>query len=511
MGKKIKAQFGNLKYYRLVFLVTFLAGVLIHFYKISHNLLNHDSIYNYYSSQNIIASGRWFLSVACSFSTWYDLPWVTGIFTMLFIAATAVIVVDILKIKNVKTACLSGIVLISAPAITETLFFGYTSDGFALAMLLSSVSVWFSLRDEGKKIINYMVAIACLTLSIGTYQAYLSFALVLFIAYAIKNANEKSEHYIDKKLKFIGSNLLIVSISMTLYFLLWKLLMLIQNITPTDYQGIDNVGFDLNTILSAPLDIIKSAITLIFGGNIIKHGISFYAIFNVIFVVSFVLVLITFFVQKKVYKNKNNFIFFVCCVLCIPLAIFCWRFTSSTVSYAHRMLESASVLLILFILMVDQLEIKKIIKNAFIVLIALIVFNNSLIANICYFYLQQENDTTLSMATEMISVIHDQGKSSDGKVFIQGSRLAEVAIDNKYDTSQILCLSQMIEKDLLFDEYHTVSYLNNSLNCNFSFATEEEKEQIIMADEYKNMTVWPMKGSVKVIDEVIVIKYTDDK
>lgn len=122
MYQKLKLLFESKNRYRLVFLTTFFSGLFIHFYKISNNLLNHDSIYNCYSSQNVIASGRWFLSVACSFSTWYDLPWITGIFTMFFIAFTAVIVVDILKIQNIKTACLSGMILISAPAITETLF-----------------------------------------------------------------------------------------------------------------------------------------------------------------------------------------------------------------------------------------------------------------------------------------------------------------------------------------------------------------------------------------------------
>lgn len=115
MYQKLKLLFESKNRYRLVFLTTFFSGLFIHFYKISNNLLNHDSIYNCYSSQNVIASGRWFLSVACSFSTWYDLPWITGIFTMFFIAFTAVIVVDILKIQNIKTACLSGMILISAP------------------------------------------------------------------------------------------------------------------------------------------------------------------------------------------------------------------------------------------------------------------------------------------------------------------------------------------------------------------------------------------------------------
>ena len=137
------------------------------------------------------------------------------------------------------------------------------------------------------------------------------------------------------------------------------------------------------------------------------------------------------------------------------------------------------------------------------------VINNSLIANTCYFYMQQENDATLSMATEMVSNIHKLGKDNDSKIFVVGSRLKDVAIDDKYDTTQIKCLSPMIETDLLFDEIHTVEYLNNSLNCNFTTVSKEEKDKILASSEYKNMKLYPSKGSIKIIDDVVVIKYAE--
>jgi len=290
------------KYYQYVFLSTFIIGLLIHFYKMSNTLLNHDSIYNYYSDQNVIASGRWFLSVACSFSTWYDLPWVTGLFTIFFIAFTNLVVVDVLKIRKLKTACLSGAILVSFPAITETLMFGFTADGFALAMLLSAVSVWFALRNNGNKILNCVVSVICLTLSIGIYQAYLSFALVLIICYAIKNINVNSEEYINSKMRFVIKQVVLVAISMALYYITWKVLMLIQNVTPTEYQGIDQVGFSLGVIVSAPLKIAKSMVMFLLGGNILKNGISIYAILNILFILLFLILLVIYVIKNKVYK-----------------------------------------------------------------------------------------------------------------------------------------------------------------------------------------------------------------
>ena len=55
------------------FLSAFIAGLLVHIYKFSNTLPNSDSLYNFYDPQNIVASGRWFLSVACAPSSFFDL------------------------------------------------------------------------------------------------------------------------------------------------------------------------------------------------------------------------------------------------------------------------------------------------------------------------------------------------------------------------------------------------------------------------------------------------------
>ena len=67
------------KEYKLAFAATFLMALLIHFYKFVNTLPNHDSMYSFYSEQNVLGSGRWALSLACGISSYYDLPWVIGL------------------------------------------------------------------------------------------------------------------------------------------------------------------------------------------------------------------------------------------------------------------------------------------------------------------------------------------------------------------------------------------------------------------------------------------------
>ena len=81
------------KEYKFAFFSTFLIAMLIHLYKFANTLPNHDSVYNYYSDQNILGSGRWALSMACGISSYYDLPWVIGLISCVFIALTVVMIV----------------------------------------------------------------------------------------------------------------------------------------------------------------------------------------------------------------------------------------------------------------------------------------------------------------------------------------------------------------------------------------------------------------------------------
>ena len=53
------------KRWKTAFYSAFFLGLLIHIYKFTNLLPNHDGLYNFYSSQNMVASGRWFLSIAC--------------------------------------------------------------------------------------------------------------------------------------------------------------------------------------------------------------------------------------------------------------------------------------------------------------------------------------------------------------------------------------------------------------------------------------------------------------
>lgn len=137
-----------------------------------------------FSYQNIVKSGRWALSPACAISSFFDLPWVIGCISCIYIALTVVVIVELFKIKNPVLIFLISGILAASPATTETFFYEYTADGYMLAMLLSACAAYLSRIDE-KRVSRQIISATLVCLSCAIYQAYLAFSLILATCYFI--------------------------------------------------------------------------------------------------------------------------------------------------------------------------------------------------------------------------------------------------------------------------------------------------------------------------------------
>ena len=83
--------------WKVCFFAAFATGLIAHLYKIANWLPNWDSLVFRYDSQNMLGLGRWFLPVVCSFTSFYDLPFLNGIVAVLLHALGAVCICKILS------------------------------------------------------------------------------------------------------------------------------------------------------------------------------------------------------------------------------------------------------------------------------------------------------------------------------------------------------------------------------------------------------------------------------
>lgn len=123
----------------------------------------------------------------------------------------------------------------------------------------------------------------CICLSCGIYQAYVSFALILAVCYFI-DILLNHEYSKQDCINWMIKQVIIYSVSLFLYYIIWKLMMYLTGITPNDYQGISKLGkMNLQLLYVGLKNSIKTFILFFLQNNILKGRINAYTIFNALF------------------------------------------------------------------------------------------------------------------------------------------------------------------------------------------------------------------------------------
>ena len=163
--------------WKVAFFTCFVAGLLIHMPVLISDIPNHDGLDSIYADQNMITSGRWFLTVACGLSSYYNLPWLIGILGLAYLGCAAAALCEILEVRKPWAVMLVSGLLTAFPALASTFAYVYTLDGYMLALLLAVLSVLLVKKYRR----GFLPGAACLAFSMGIYQGYLSFAMILSI------------------------------------------------------------------------------------------------------------------------------------------------------------------------------------------------------------------------------------------------------------------------------------------------------------------------------------------
>ena len=497
------------KEWKIAFLAAFLGCLLVHIFKFTNTLPNHDSLFNVYADQNVTGSGRWFLQYACGISSYFDLPWVNGLLCAVYLGLTASIVAETLDMKNPVVIVLSSLVLVTIISTTETLFFEFTADGYLLALMMCALAAY--LGCKGKHWYHYAIGGVCICLSLAVYQAYLSFAVVLSVCYlVIHMLNEE----LDAKAawKWVGKNIVIYGTAMAGYFVLWKLILAVTGIPANDYQGISEVGtLRLATILSGAVESVKNLLLFFLEWNILEHPITLYAVLNILFLLCFVFIVIAAIVKSGIWKKKASLLtLLICLIACVPV-ISIWRFLSDGVQYRPMMMHSVSLLYILAIVLFDKWACKRT-STAFGLLIALICFNCSVMANISYFYLDKCYERSNYMGSQMmeriVQVQEEHGEEIESIAFV-GTQVESVAFANTAPGDRIHLLGTLLEDHLLYDHIHAYLYISNIYGLDLPAASYEDRQVLENTVDVQNMGIWPAENSVEIVDGILVIKLAD--
>ena len=494
--------------WKVCFFSALVVGLIAHLYKITNWLPNWDSLVFRYDSQNMIALGRWFLPVVCSFTSFYDLPFLNGLVAIVFHALSAVCICKILDVREKFTAFLMGAVIVSFPTVTSVMMYNYVADGYSIAFFLSTIAALFMTKDKHR---YYIFASLLIALSTGIYQAYITVTIMLVLLKLIDEIIYDKTLFSDVFKK--GVLMLFTGfIGVLWYSFILKLLLWGFKVDLLDYQGINSTASMSNIDILGSLYSIKETFIGCFFD--ISEGVNVYVVLNALVFVFTLLHYVKYIVKNEVYKKPVNIFAVVILGVMLVVGAGALAFVNAGIDYHNLMLMGYSIFYIFFIVLyergTDKANWHIAVKRWAILLIALAVITNQIIiSNVSYHKAQLAYEKSYGVLMRIGERIEQLDGTEDcDRILVVG------ALDNSEDYSVNLTpnITGITDGYIIRADDETVgqsvlcSAINDYCDKNYGFVSGEEKKAFLQKEEVKSMAMWPSKGCVALIDDTIVIK-----
>lgn len=494
------------KEWKLAFLATWIVGLLAHAYRFFNFLPSWDSIYNFTGVGSTYTLGRWFLPYVGLISSIFDLPWVNGALSLLDISIVMILLIEMFEIKNRGLIVLSAAVFVSFPTIVSSFAYMYTADCYMLAFLLAVLAIFLTWRVKKW---GMLLGIVALAFAMGIYQAYATCAIMMVLLYIIKQFAIEKLSLIDaikKDLKYLGT---LVG-GLALYLVILKLTLWYYNINLAGYQGIGDMGIMSLAEYKAALLKTKARFTYMMG---LEYGIINrpYTMINVAILTMIAVLLVYFVVKNRVFEKKLSLLALAAAVMLLPIGAYTVFFISPSVEYYTLMEMGLCFLYFLLIVLLNQVEWKahlpKVLSVIGTLAICALAYYNVLNSNIAYYNLNLSYHKSYAIAENILDRIEDREefKTVTNKVALIG--VYECPTENLI--SMVPYVMGVSDDSFLKSPNHYQNFWNYCFGIQTELATYDEMHAIMDTDEYQNMPIYPAKGSVQYINDIIVVRLSE--
>lgn len=495
--------------YKIPFYITIVLGFIAHGYMITNKLVNHDELLLLFEKGSTYEIGRWGLEITKYIFPNLSMPWLYGIITILLIAISACLITKILNIKSRIAQCLIGGIMVTYPSIICTFGYMYASSSYALAIFLSVLSVYFATKEKRSSVV---FSVLCLIFSLGIYQAYLSISATLFVILLIKDCieNKKScKQILLKGIKFLG----ILLVSLVIYMLITKLTQKINGVKFTDYQGADQLGnIKIGSIITGIYKAERTILQVMFGNFYgVSTGMMLKIAYTLIVAVTVITVIICI---RKIAKNDvKKAILLALFVLILPITMN-MMFVVNANTEMHTLIVYANFMIVVlpFVLLesLNEKGYKKYFVNVVYATLAVILYVYITLANESYLQSQLTYENTYAFYNSLVTRIEStEGFNKNTKIAIIGeySGEKETNLADKFTKlDHFVGTDSNIE---LINSYSKECFIKYYIGVDFEYVTEEELEKLSNSEEVQKMNIYPYEGSIKNINNVIVIKFSE--
>lgn len=502
------------------------SGLAAHGFALVNILHNYDNILQQPRGYGAgITSGRWLLSLLGDFldrflDLSYNLPLVNGLLFLLLIALCAFAVVHVLGIRSRLSAGLIGCMMATFPAVCSTMVFRFTVVYYGISLLLSILCVWAA--DRGWR--GFLLSTVCLACSMGIYQAYAPVSIGLFVLVLMRDSLKEDARLSDlvrRGFRYCG----VLLLGVLLYFVLLKLFMRLYSQTGTlvldTYQGIDKMGQISPAQLPGLLRRAWTSAALFSVRNYCSLAPT-----RIIKVLWSLLILSILAVSGHILLNRKVkpllAVFYCMMGLLFPIAInfiviMCPEANVYTIMVYAFVLVGCAPLMLLEALPEEKKSVNRILVRLISWLTAAVIFYNGYYTNFNYtalYYANEQVKTYLTGLTAQIRMTEEY--TPEKKWAFLGEIRDPLMIDMwkdqwmGYEVAPFYGgVSWCTAEELLTTSYSFDFWIHSYIGYFPTKASQEDEAFLAEDERVARMPCWPSAGSIKVIDDFLVVKFQE--
>ena len=510
--KLIMKEFSLMEYYhsldrryKVILLSSFVWGLIAHGMVSFNHFFYHDDISSLFWRADLIPQGRWMFNVLTIIQNMvFGVPEIINptlnFFIHFFILSIVVYAIaKFLEIENLFLCILMTGIFCVHPSVTT--LFGYMSaiPYFSLSLLFAVTGGVFCCNN--KPIIS-VIGIFLIVFSLGIYQAYFPFVISVLLLSIIKlliDSPSINSKIVFKKVLYC---IFIVCISAIIYFVLVKVSLVLTHQQLSDYKGANSYSLNITEYIQRIPVVYEK---LLIGDSKVSVPIRF----QIFPIVSFVIIY-AFIICRKVYVvSKLNGLVLSALFVLMPFAINIIYFLCPEEIVYSMMLYGYVFIFIVLIWFIGLFSfhnniLHKCLRYSSSIIIFLILFAYIRLDNTCYMKANFMQHQTISYLTTLVTRIKSvEDYSTDKKVVfinpwnINDTSLKSIPYLSNFD------IAPYWDIDKYVNDYKWVRYMHYWCGYKPEIADKKIFENM---QEVKLMPSYPDDGSIKIINNTIVVK-----
>ena len=511
------------KHKRIVelFVIIYLFGLIVHLYMFTNKFFNYFELGNIFADMSFtqgdtIAQGRWFLPIATNLFTGFSMPLINGLISLFYVTASAVMTIDLLKIRSRLYALLFGFAFVSFPGYACTLSYGVNADAIAMGIFLCVLAVY--LYQKWK--FGFLPAILLIGCGLGAYQTYLSISIGLIYMLLFFEAYEKKLDWKPFVWKAVRAGAMLAG-GFIVYYGVLQLSTVITGVSLTDYHGVDSMtSFTLKGIAKGLVYTYGYFLAYFFSNRYLYT--IFRIVCNLIGGIAFFVFVGKRLVFHKKHKNAASFLMLLALFCLLPLGVNATPFLMADrvgAGVDRYMIPSIMFLWAMLLKLMD-IEAQEepagstvILQWAGIVSVAMAIISSVIICNESYHRMDAATQVTTSYLNRIAVRLEAMPQWQQGMpvYFANTKPFLSSAYDVEVPAYDDMTNMPGTEVSPHYNERGVAKYFRVYLHMPIADAGEEKKEQIENSPQFLAMPAYPAEGAIDIIDDVIVVKLCESE